>query len=117
LPSTSQGAARSRAAQSPILTDAKDTLTMADEAQNDPALPEPVRDHLGQQLRSVFPTGDAAPQYLGDPVVPEAFEPQIKRLEVRLKTHEEGTGAVEQALEGLIGDLGADPKARPRDAL
>jgi hypothetical protein len=29
---------------------------------------------------------------------------------VRLKTHEEGTVAVEQALEGLLGDLGAAPK-------
>jgi hypothetical protein len=77
----------------------------------DPALPEPVRDHLGQQLRSVFTTGEATPQYLGDPVVPEAFGPQIKRLETRLKTHEEGTGAVEEALEGLLGDLGAVPRA------
>ena len=83
---------------------------MADDLPPDPALPEPVRDHLGQQLRSVFTTADAVPQYLGDPVVPEAFEPQIKRLEVRLKTREEGTGAVEQALDGLLGDLGADPK-------
>ncbi|WP_264050376.1 hypothetical protein [Methylobacterium flocculans] len=83
---------------------------MADDLPPDPALPEPVRDHLGQQLRSVFTTADSVPQYLGDPVVPEAFEPQIKRLEVRLKTHEEGTGAVEQALDGLLGDLGADPK-------
>ncbi|MCJ2034940.1 hypothetical protein [Methylobacterium sp. J-068] len=82
---------------------------MADVTLSDPALPEPVRDHLGQQLRSVFTTEEGVPQYLGDPVVPEAFEPQIKRLEVRLKTHEEGTGAVEQALEGLLGDLGAGP--------
>ena len=38
-------------------------------------------------------------------VVPEDFAPQIKRLETRLKTHEEGTIAVEQALDGLLGDL------------
>ncbi|NEU10695.1 hypothetical protein G3T14_00940 [Methylobacterium sp. BTF04] len=81
-----------------------------DETSTDAALPEPVRDHLGQQLRSIFSTGEAVPQYLGDPVVPEMFEPQIKRLEVRLKTHEEGTDAVEHALEGLLGDL-VPPKA------
>lgn len=77
-----------------------------DDIPAEAALPEPVRDHLGQQLRSVFTTEEPAPQYLGDPVAPEIFEPQLKRLEVRLKTHEEGTVAVEQALENLLGDLG-----------
>lgn len=77
-------------------------------------LPEPVRDHLGQQLRTVFTTGDGVPQYLGDPVVPEEFVPQIKRLEVRLKTHEEGTEAVAQALDQMIlGDPNASPPVRP----
>ncbi|KQO65438.1 hypothetical protein ASF41_06565 [Methylobacterium sp. Leaf111] len=90
--------------------DARDTQTMADDSTLDPALPEPVRDHLGQQLRTVFTTGETVPDYLGDPAAPEAFAPQLKRLEVRLKTHEEGTVAVEQALEGLLGDLGAAPK-------
>lgn len=71
----------------------------------DPALPEPVRDHLGQQLRSVFTTQDEAPRFLGDPAVPEEFAPQLRRLETRLKTHEEGTVAVEQALDGLLDDL------------
>ncbi|GJE17911.1 hypothetical protein [Methylobacterium marchantiae] len=71
----------------------------------DPALPEPVRDHLGQQLRSVFATNDDAPRFLGDPAVPEEFAPQLRRLETRLKTHEEGTVAVEQALDGMLDDL------------
>lgn len=74
-------------------------------ADGDPSLPEPVRDHLGQQLRSVFSTGEAAPQFLGDPTVPDGFAPQLRRLEVRLKTHEEGTVAVEQALDGFLDDL------------
>ena len=78
-------------------------------ADVDPALPEPVRDHLGQQLRSVFTTQDDAPKFLGDPAVPEEFEPQLRRLEIRLKTHEEGTGAVEQALDGLLDDLKVPP--------
>lgn len=81
-----------------------------DDIPAEAVLPEPVRDHLGQQLRSVFTADAAAPQYLGDPVLPEAFGPQIKRLEVRLKTHEKGTVAVEEALDNLLGDLGP---ARP----
>ena len=76
------------------------------------ALSEPVRDHLGQQLRTVFTTGEGVPQYLGDPVVPDEFEPQIKRLEVRMKTHEEGTQAVAQALDQILGDLNGTPPGR-----
>jgi len=72
-------------------------------------LPEPVRDHLGQQLRSVLPVGTDKPRFLGDDPVPDAFEPQIRRLETRLKTHEEGTGAVESALDGLVEDLTGKP--------
>lgn len=80
----------------------------------DPALPEPVRDHLGQQLRSVFATHDGAPQFLGEPAVPEEFAPQLRRLETRLKTHEEGTGAVEEALDGLLDDLKSLPASPVR---
>ena len=42
------------------------------------ALPEPVRDHLGQQLRGVLPVEADKPRFLGDDPVPEAFEPQIE---------------------------------------
>lgn len=87
---------------------------MRDDVPTDPALPEPVRDHLGQQLRSVFTTADAAPRYLGDPVVPDAFAPQIERLETRLKTHEEGTGAVEEALDRILDALGVQPPEADR---
>lgn len=77
----------------------------------DSALPEPVRDHLGQQLRSVFTVGTEQPQFLGEATtVPEEFEPQIKRLEVRLKTHEEGTEAVEHALDKILDAFGVQPK-------
>jgi hypothetical protein len=70
---------------------------MSDESPEPGAvLPEPVRDHLGQQLRGVLP-------------VPEVFEPQIRRLETRLKTHEEGTGAVGQALDQILDALGVKP--------
>ncbi|MEE7448280.1 hypothetical protein MRF4_10850 [Methylobacterium radiotolerans] len=73
-------------------------------------LPEPVRDHLGQQLRSVLPVGPDKPRFLGDDPVPDAFEPQIRRLETRLKTHEEGTGAVGQALDQILDALGVKPQ-------
>ncbi|KNY22369.1 hypothetical protein AKJ13_12130 [Methylobacterium sp. ARG-1] len=73
-------------------------------------LPEPVRDHLGQQLRGVLPVGPDKPRFLGDDPVPDAFEPQIRRLETRLKTHEEGTGAVGQALDQILDALGVKPE-------
>ena len=76
-------------------------------------LPEPVRDHLGQQLRAAFAPEEGVPNYLGEPVVPEVFEPQIERLQVRLKTHEEGTEAVAQALDEIIGDLGGPSPNQP----
>ncbi len=73
-------------------------------------LPEPVRDHLGQQLRGVLPVEADKPRFLGDDPVPEVFEPQIRRLETRLKTHEEGTGAVGQALDQILDALGVRPE-------
>lgn len=91
------------------MQDVRDDQRPEDQAARDAAskaaLSEPVRDHLGQQLRTVFTTGEGVPQYLGDPVVPDEFEPQIKRLQVRMKTHEEGTQAVAQALDEILGDL------------
>jgi hypothetical protein len=74
------------------------------------SLPEPVRDHLGQQLRGVLPVAADKPRFLGDDPVPEVFEPQIRRLETRLKTHEEGTGAVGQALDQILDALGVRPE-------
>jgi hypothetical protein len=73
-------------------------------------LPEPVRDHLGQQLRGVLSVGPDKPRFLGDDPVPDVFEPQIRRLETRLKTHEEGTGAVGQALDQILDALGVKPQ-------
>jgi hypothetical protein len=77
-------------------------------------LPEPVRDHLGQQLRGVLPVEADKPRFLGDDPVPEVFEPQIRRLETRLKTHEEGTGAVGQALDQILDALGVNPDETDR---
>ncbi len=72
-------------------------------------LPEPVRDHLGQQLRGALPVDGGKPQFLGDEAVPDAFAPQIAKLETRLKTHEEGTVAVEHALDRILDAFGIDP--------
>ncbi|GJD59015.1 hypothetical protein [Methylobacterium dankookense] len=69
-------------------------------------LPEPVRDHLGQQLRGVLPVETGNPKFLGDEAAPEHFAPQIAKLETRLKTHEEGTGAVEDALDRILDAFG-----------
>ena len=83
-------------------------------AHPETALPEPVRDHLGQQLRAVYaaPGGGEGPQFLGDAAaVPDAFQPQIRRLETRLKTHEEGTDAVEHALDKILDAFGVAPDA------
>ncbi len=60
-----------------------------DPTEGGPVLPEPVRDHLGQQLRGALPVADK-PRFLGDePPIPGEFEPTLRRLETRLKTHEE----------------------------
>ena len=80
-----------------------------DRADGRPALPEPVRDHLGQQLRGTIPVADK-PRFLGDePAVPGEFEPQLRRLETRLKTHEEGTEAVGEALDRILDAFGVKP--------
>jgi hypothetical protein len=80
-----------------------------DRTEQGPVLPEPVRDHLGQQLRGSLPVDDK-PRFLGDePSVPEEFAPQIHRLETRLKTHEQGTGAVGEALDQILDALGVKP--------
>ena len=66
------------------------------------ALPGPVREHLGRALRSTYADTIAKPQYLGDPALPDAFTEPVRRLEGRLKAHEEGTEAVKDALEAIL---------------
>jgi len=82
-----------------------------DPTEGGPVLPEPVRDHLGQQLRGALPVADK-PRFLGDePPIPGEFEPTLRRLETRLKTHEEGTEAVEHALDRILDAFGVTPDA------
>ncbi|MRI56720.1 hypothetical protein D8770_22555 [Methylobacterium sp. DB1607] len=85
--------------------------TTPEKLADSPPLPESVRDHLGHELRGVLTESAPEPRYLGDePTVPEKFEPQIRRLEIRLKTHEEGTEAVEQALDRILDAFGVTPR-------
>lgn len=84
--------------------------TTPEKHSDNPPLPESVRDHLGHELRGVLTEPSPEPRFLGDePTVPEKFEPQIRRLETRLKTHEEGTEAVEQALDRILDAFGVTP--------
>lgn len=84
--------------------------TTSEKLPDNPPLPESVRDHLGHELRGVYTEAAPEPRFLGDePSVPEKFEPQLRRLETRLKTHEEGTEAVEQALERILDAFGVAP--------
>ncbi|MGA4550501.1 hypothetical protein [Methylorubrum aminovorans] len=82
--------------------------TTPEKLPDSPPLPESVRDHLGHELRGVLTETAPEPRFLGDEpsAVPEKFEPQIRRLETRLKTHEEGTEAVEQALDRILDAFG-----------
>ncbi|BAU91474.1 hypothetical protein MPPM_2869 [Methylorubrum populi] len=85
--------------------------TTSENLSDSPPLPESVRDHLGHELRGVLTEAAPEPRFLGDePTVPEKFEPQIRRLETRLKTHEEGTEAVEQALDRILDAFGVTPR-------
>jgi hypothetical protein len=74
---------------------------------NQPPLPRPVQEHLGQKLRAqLYEEGDK-PQYLGDPAVPRHFDPIIEKIEQKdrvrrkAKIEEAGQQAVEAALTEL----------------
>ena len=91
----------------PNLPDEKgspDTPSVPDihEPTQDPlpdALPKPIQEHLGRQLRSAYNAQAEKPAFLGDPVVPPQFERLIRRIEVSEKVREIGVEAVRQALE------------------
>lgn len=62
-------------------------------------LPEPVREHLGQELRAAFNRTAPKPAYLGDPALPPEFEHQLLRLDATLDVREKGVEAVAKALD------------------
>ncbi|ACL60754.1 hypothetical protein [Methylobacterium nodulans] len=84
---------------------------MNDESDQ-PALPPRVREHLARQLRATYNRRAEKPDYLGDPGLPPDFDPQLRRLERRLKAQEAGTEAVEAALREIGRGGPAEPEAR-----
>ena len=69
-----------------------------DERQAKVLLDRSVQDHLGQKLRAAYNELAGKPKYLGDPALPPEFDQQLLRMEMTLRTHEEGIDAVKEAL-------------------
>jgi hypothetical protein len=69
-----------------------------DEQQTKVLLDRSVQDHLGQKLRAAYNELAGKPKYLGDPALPPEFDQQLLRMEMMLRTHEEGIEAVKEAL-------------------
>jgi hypothetical protein len=80
---------------------------MSDESETDrsgkPALPRPVQEHIGRQLRTALRTAAEKPTYLGETDIPAEFDGQIRRLEAAERGHSSGVDAVREAL-GISGD-------------
>ena len=73
------------------------------------ALDEPVREHLGKQLRSTYHVMTEKPSFLGDPAIPPQFDSLIHKLEKRDREradaiHGRAVAAVEGALEAALKD-------------
>jgi hypothetical protein len=48
---------------------------------NLPPLPRPVQEHLAQKLRAQYHETGEKPKYLGDPMVPVAFDPLLDKID------------------------------------
>ncbi|HZB37582.1 MAG TPA: hypothetical protein VE443_06235 [Beijerinckiaceae bacterium] len=86
----------------------------------DTALPPPVQEHLGQQLRATYQQITEKPAFLGDPALPPRFEHHIQqienreRAEIRVRAHDLGVEAVEAALQDIAaGATGPDEPTPP----
>jgi hypothetical protein len=68
--------------------------------EEEAALPRPVQEHLARQLRAEYHRTEDKPAFLGDPVVPPAFDEHLQRLEAKEREiiGERGLEAVEAAL-------------------
>jgi hypothetical protein len=69
-----------------------------EEEQANGLLDKSVQDHLGQKLRAAYNELADKPKYLGDPALPAKFDQQLLRMEMTIRTHEEGVQAVKGAL-------------------
>ncbi|HWE20779.1 MAG TPA: hypothetical protein VG758_27000 [Hyphomicrobiaceae bacterium] len=76
-----------------------------------PVLEEPIREHLGRQLRTTYAAMADKPAFLGDPAVPSRFEDHVQRLEAmererhQKEVHQHGLDAVAK----VLGDLRSKP--------
>jgi hypothetical protein len=90
-------------------------MTGKDHDQPNAPLPQPVREHLGRELRAAYIQKQEKPAYLGDPALPLAFDEPLNRLASkervarRRRAREEGIAAVETALEHSDDDPNAPP--------
>jgi hypothetical protein len=71
-----------------------------------------VQEHLGQKLRAQFYEEGEKPQYLGDPMVPQEFDPIIEKIEnkdrARRKARIEQAGKL--AVEAALTDFNVTKK-------
>jgi hypothetical protein len=74
---------------------------------NQPPLPRPVQEHLGQKLRAQLYELGEKPQYLGDPMVPQEFDPIIEKIEKkdRARRQDRIERAGQQAVEAALTDF------------
>ena len=69
------------------------------------ALPRPIQEHLGQQLRATLFESQEKPAFLGDPALPTTFDDYLHRLRLnerareRRRASEYGIAAVAAALQ------------------
>lgn len=82
------------------LTSRQDVPRLPGDEPAEPVLPRPVQEHLARQLRAEYHRTEEKPAFLGDPVVPPAFDEHLHRMEAkeREKIGERGLQAVEAAL-------------------
>ena len=63
------------------------------------ALDKSAQEHLGKELRGLYNVLADKPTYLGESVIPAAFNMQLDRLARRVIASEAGAAAVSEALE------------------
>ncbi|KAB0267361.1 hypothetical protein [Microvirga brassicacearum] len=83
---------------------------------NLPPLPRPVQEHLGQKLRAQYHEAGDKPKYLGDPMVPVAFDPLLEKMDKteRVRRAEKVGEAGRQAVATALGEpLEITPADRP----
>jgi hypothetical protein len=91
----------------------------ADAARLDTALPPPVQEHLGQQLRAAYQQMTDKPAFLGDSALPPRFEHHIQQIEsrereeIRERAHDLGVEAVEAALQDIASPRGEAGEPTP----